>query len=155
MRFGVILAFAVLVLTAISFAGGYEQLKAKVDSLGINYLADDSKQVCAIPVDGLKYCDDKTIYISPAGENKDFFVARLTVFDGDERTRFSADFFKRCLVFNYEKGIIKVQFDPKYYDIDLTYEGWLTTSAADMKKGLQWMVGVADSLAKDLKGMLK
>ncbi len=133
---------------------GYQQVKALLDSMGIKYLADDSKQLCTVPVDGLKNTDDQTIYISPAGEKQDFFVARLTLIDGDENTRFTPELFKKCLIFNYQQGIIKLQFDPKFYDIDITYENWTDISPRDFEKGLGWMVQLADTIAAELKNEL-
>ena len=143
----------VLLVSAV-FGQGYERIKAMLDSVGVPYLADDSKKLCAIPVGDLKYSDDRTIYISPINETGKFFVARLTIVDGDENTHFTKELFQKCLIFNYNTAMIKTQYDPNYNDIDLTFEGWLNISAEQLEEGLGAMLDRADSLAKELKDAL-
>jgi len=151
----IIAIILISIMCASLFAQNFADLKTVLDAGGVPYIADDAEEVCVISLDGLEESDGKMIYIKLEGVNKEFVVARLTIIDGIDGTEYMGDVYRECLVFNHGTGLLKAQYDPKYGDIDITYEAWISTPPEDFVKGIQFLVEKADKLAAKIKKILK
>lgn len=133
----------------------FNRMKHLLDQSGFHFFSDAEKSVCLIRFGDLGNSDYDTVFVTLQGSDDDIIVATLTILDGEKGYHYPPEVLEECMRFNKGVGLLKAQYDERYGDIDVSYETWLATLPENLATGIHLLAGKANSLAQQLKNMLK